>query len=77
VTVLKFSLPVLLLDELLKFVARNYADGKGTGMSGKKQYYELGALVFVFLAYGFAWYRSEIAIMDSIAAALKRSTSKL
>jgi len=26
VTVLKFSLPVLLLDELLKFVARNYAD---------------------------------------------------
>merc|ERR1719228_2555939 len=27
-TVLKFSLPVLLLDELLKFVARNYADGK-------------------------------------------------
>merc|ERR1712212_1445167 len=26
VTVLQFSLPVLLLDELLKFVARNYAD---------------------------------------------------
>merc|ERR1719430_86895 len=26
VTVLKFSLPVLLLDEALKFVARNYAD---------------------------------------------------
>merc|ERR1712107_626981 len=25
-TVMKFSLPVILLDELLKFVARNYAD---------------------------------------------------
>jgi Ca2+ transporting ATPase len=25
-TVMKFSLPVLLLDEALKFVARNYAD---------------------------------------------------
>merc|ERR1712168_1603488 len=29
VTVLQFSLPVLLLDELLKFVARNYADVPG------------------------------------------------
>merc|ERR1712198_553426 len=28
VTVMKFSLPVILLDELLKFVARNYAEGK-------------------------------------------------
>merc|ERR1712193_405859 len=28
ITVMKFSLPVILLDELLKFVARNYADGK-------------------------------------------------
>merc|ERR1719229_55833 len=28
VTVMKFSLPVILLDELLKFVARNYSDGK-------------------------------------------------
>merc|ERR1711862_212337 len=26
--VLKFSLPVLLVDEALKFVARNYTDGK-------------------------------------------------
>ena len=25
---MKFSLPVILLDELLKFVARNYAEGK-------------------------------------------------
>merc|ERR1712021_33498 len=28
--VMKFSLPVLLMDEALKFVARNYADGKGS-----------------------------------------------
>ena len=28
---MKFSLPVILLDELLKWVARNYADGKETG----------------------------------------------
>jgi len=28
-TVMKFSLPVILLDELLKFVARNYADATG------------------------------------------------
>merc|ERR1712107_742988 len=33
ITVLKFSLPVLLLDELLKFVARNYADAIGEGHS--------------------------------------------
>merc|ERR1712039_122946 len=26
IVVMKFSLPVILLDELLKFVARNYAD---------------------------------------------------
>jgi hypothetical protein len=29
--VMKFSLPVILLDELLKWVARNYADCKETG----------------------------------------------
>merc|ERR1711990_1017264 len=28
-TVLKFSIPVILLDELLKWVARNYSEGKG------------------------------------------------
>merc|ERR1712122_206639 len=31
ITVMKFSLPVILLDELLKWVARNYSDGKETG----------------------------------------------
>merc|ERR1719412_2512283 len=35
-TVLKFSLPVILLDELLKFVARNYADAIGEGFEQKK-----------------------------------------
>lgn len=29
ITVMKFSLPVILLDETLKFTARKYADGKG------------------------------------------------
>jgi len=34
-TVMKFSLPVILLDELLKFVARNYADVETVGVSKK------------------------------------------
>jgi Ca2+ transporting ATPase len=34
-TVMKFSLPVILLDELLKFVARNYADAIGEGFEQK------------------------------------------
>ena len=29
ITVMKFSIPVVLLDETLKFVARKYTDGKG------------------------------------------------
>jgi len=37
VTVLQFSLPVLLLDELLKFVARNYADVENIGIGSKKK----------------------------------------
>ena len=39
---MKFSLPVILLDELLKWVARNYADGKETG--------KLSELVAIFIA---------------------------
>ena len=31
ITVLKFSLPVIFLDEFLKFIARNFADGKKLG----------------------------------------------
>merc|ERR1712168_1471709 len=34
--VMKFSLPVILLDELLKWVARNYADAIGEGFEQKK-----------------------------------------
>jgi Ca2+ transporting ATPase len=34
ITVMKFSLPVVLLDETLKFVARKYADGKEEWFSG-------------------------------------------
>merc|ERR1719339_936933 len=34
-TVMKFSLPVILLDELLKFVARNYADAIGEAVVRK------------------------------------------
>merc|ERR1712051_225998 len=35
--VMKFSLPVILLDELLKWVARNYADAIGEGFDQKKK----------------------------------------
>merc|ERR1712183_731214 len=34
--VMKFSLPVILLGELLKWVARNYADAIGEGFDQKK-----------------------------------------
>merc|ERR1712200_359678 len=37
IVVLKFSLPVLLLDELLKFVARNYADVENIGVTKEKK----------------------------------------
>jgi len=37
ITVMKFSLPVILLDELLKFVARNYADAIGEGFGDRKK----------------------------------------
>merc|ERR1711956_109991 len=32
IVVLKFSMPVLLMDEALKFVARNYTDALGLGL---------------------------------------------
>ena len=58
--VMKFSLPVILLDELLKFVARNYADGK----DGKPtKWGELFAILAVIVAYGYAWYLDEVRIM--------------
>ena len=58
--VMKFSLPVILLDELLKFVARNYADGK-EGKSVK--WLELFAILAVMVAYGYGWYLDELRIM--------------
>ena len=57
--VMKFSLPVILLDELLKWVARNYADGKETG-----KYSELVAILAAITAYGYAWYLNEMSIMS-------------
>ena len=58
--VMKFSLPVILLDELLKFVARNYADGK----EGKSiKWFELFAILAVMVAYGYGWYLDELRIM--------------
>jgi len=66
VTVLKFSLPVLLLDELLKFVARNYADGKDFKQRiDKIRWTELSAILAVSAAYLYAWYQHEIYIMKS------------
>lgn len=59
ITVLKFSAPVILLDELLKFVARNYTDGKDVPF----KWGELTAIFAVFGAYGYGWYLHELAIM--------------
>merc|ERR1719361_3372732 len=58
ITVMKFSLPVILLDELLKFVARNYADGKETG-----RVRELFPILVVIIAYLYGWYLHEMSIM--------------
>ena len=55
VAVLKISLPVLLLDEILKFIARNYIDGKPETTGAKaRSAISLIAWVSVTLAY-FAW----------------------
>ena len=58
VTVMKFSLPVILLDELLKWVARNYSEGKGL----THKLHELAIILAVIVAYGAAWYQHEIYI---------------
>ena len=58
--VMKFSLPVLLLDEALKFVARNYADGKESLASNMATHWREGlAISATFVAYGYAWWLSE------------------
>ena len=63
VTVMKFSLPVILLDELLKFVARNYAEGKQTPGQHSIRWTELGAILAVMAAYLYAWYQHELYLM--------------
>ncbi len=65
ITVMKFSLPVILLDELLKFVARNYADGKETG-----RWHELIAVLVAMAAYLYAWYQHELSIHPHLANAM-------
>ena len=58
ITVMKFSLPVILLDEGLKWVARNYADGKGLN----NRLHELAVIIAIMVAYGAAWYQHELFI---------------
>ena len=58
VTVLKFSLPVILLDELLKFVARNYTDGKREHF----RWLELLGILAAITAYFYAWYQHELML---------------
>jgi len=60
ITVMKFSLPVILLDELLKFVARNYSDGKDSG-----RWSEFFAIMAAITAYLYAWYLHEMSIWGS------------
>ena len=61
ITVMKFSLPVILLDEGLKWVARNYADGKGLN----NRLHELAVIIAIMVAYGAAWYQHELFIGQS------------
>jgi hypothetical protein len=74
ITVMKFSLPVILIDELLKMVARNYADGRSspsspTTHSSLRVWKEAVAILVAFVAYFYAWYLSEIHIIEQILAA--------
>lgn len=62
VTVMKFSLPVILLDEFLKIVARNYTDGK----HHKKWHWgQVLAIVVAFVAYGYAWFLHEVYVHEA------------
>ena len=65
--VLKFSLPVLLCDEALKFVARNYTDGKeGSTQTLLTNWREGFALIVAIVGYGYCWYLSEKPILDKL-----------
>merc|ERR1712061_58619 len=66
IVVCKFSLPVLLVDEALKFVARNYTDGKSTVSNILASWREGLAIIAAFVGYGYYWYMSEKHIMDKI-----------
>jgi len=69
IIVFKFSLPVLLVDEALKFVARNYTDGKeGSSNTLLKNWREGFAILVTTIAYGYFWYLSEKPILDQYYA---------
>merc|ERR1711990_808774 len=57
--VLKFSLPVLLLDEALKFIARNYTDGESLLGNMLRHWREGLAISALTGAYFYAWWISE------------------
>ena len=65
IVVLKFSMPVLLLDEALKFVARNYTDGKSLVPNMLASWREGLAISVLCVGYGYWWWSSE---KDIIAA---------
>merc|ERR1712241_1036912 len=64
--VMKFSAPVLLVDEALKFIARNYTDGKSSIGNLLASWREGLAIIAAFVGYGYFWYMSEKHIMDKI-----------
>merc|ERR1719260_3969 len=59
IVVLKFSLPVLLLDEALKFIARNYPDGESLVANMLRHWREGLAIAALTSAYFYAWWLSE------------------
>ena len=55
---------MLLVDEALKFVARNYTDGKeGHSNTLLKNWREGFAILMVTIAYGYFWFLSEKPIL--------------
>lgn len=67
VAVLKISIPVLFLDEILKFIARNYIDGKQTTSTNHlRSIISLAGLTAVWCAY-FGW------ILGPYAKAIERA----
>lgn len=56
---MKFSLPVILLDEFLKIIARNHAHGKDFTV---RQWSEVLAILVAFTAYGYGWFLHEVYV---------------